>query len=294
VPYSTGVDRPRIAAVVLSMGTRPAELQRALTTLLAQQDVELDTVLVGNGWDPVSLPAGVRAVHLPENVGIPEGRNVGAAHAHGDLLFFYDDDAALPSADVLARLAQPFAADPRLAVAQPRGADPTGAPAPRRWVPRLRTADGGRPGEAVVFWEGVCLVRRTAFDEVGRWPGHFWYGHEGIDLAYRLADAGWRIHYCPDVVVHHPATAASRHAVFYRMNARNRVWVARRNLPTPLVPVYLGLWTALTVARVRRRADLRVWFAGFREGVRSDPGPRRPMAWSTVWRLTRAGRPPVL
>lgn len=285
---------PSVAAVVLSMGDRPAQLAMALDTLLAQQGVDLDVVVVGNGWEPVGLPPAVRCVHLPENVGIPEGRNIGAREARGDVLFFYDDDAFLPSPDVLARLAAVFEADPRVAVAQPRGLDPDGRPSPRRWVPRLRTTAGGREGEVAVFWEGVCCIRRTAFEEVGGWPGHFWYGHEGIDLAFRLVDAGWRLRYCPSVVVNHPATQASRHAVFYRMNARNRVWVARRNLPAPLVPVYLGVWAALTVARVRRPGPLRVWFRGFWEGVTSDPGPRRPMSWRTVGRLTAAGRPPVV
>lgn len=284
---------PTVGAVVLSMGDRPRELAAALETLLAQKGIDLDVVLVGNGWQPEGVPAGVRTVHLAENLGIPEGRNVGAREARGDILFFYDDDATLPTTDVLARLATAYD-DPRVAVVQPRGADPDGRPAPRRWAPRLRTGSGGRAGEVAVFWEGVCTVRRRAFDEVGGWPGHFWYGHEGIDLAFRLVDAGWRLVYRPDVVVHHPATQATRHAVFYRMNARNRVWVARRNLPAPLLPAYLATWTALTLARVHRLDPLTVWAKGFVEGWRTDPGPRRPISWRTVWRLTAAGRPPIL
>lgn len=285
---------PTVAAVVLSMGTRPAELALALDTLLAQQGVALDVVVVGNGWRPEGLPDRVRNVHLPENVGIPEGRNVGAREARGEFVFFYDDDASLPTTDVIARLVAEIERDPRTALVQPRGADPTGLPAPRRWVPRLRTSDGGEAGDIVVFWEAVGLMRRSAFEQVGGWPGHFWYGHEGIDLAFRLVDAGWRLRYCPDVVVHHPATQPSRHEVYYRMNARNRVWVAKRNLPHPLAEVYVAVWSAITVARVRDRHRLGVWFRGLGEGLRTDAGERHPMSWSTVARLTRAGRPPVI
>ena len=173
-------------------------------------------------------------------------------------------------------------------------ADPTGMPTPRRWVPHLRTGGGGAAGDVVVFWEGVCTIRRSAFDEVGGWPGHFWYGHEGIDLAYRLLDAGWRLRYRPDVVVNHPATQPSRHEVYYRMNARNRVWVAKRNLPHPVAELYVAVWSGITIARVRDRDKLGVWFRGLREGVREDAGKRRPMAWSTVARLSRAGRPPIV
>jgi hypothetical protein len=79
------------------------------------------------------------------------------------------------------------------------------------------------------------------------------------------------------------------------MNARNRVWVARRNLPWVLVPVYLLVWVLATVVRLRSsRAALLAWFAGFREGLGPGAGDRRPMSWRTVWRLTRAGRPPIL
>ena len=139
--------RPRVGAVVLSMGTRPEELPLALESLLAQEGVDLDVVLVGNGWAPVGLPPGVRTIHLPENVGIPAGRNVGAAEARGDVLFFYDDDCALPATDVVARLVAVLDADPQVAVVQPRPVDRTGAPGPSRWVPR--------PGGWGPVWSGL-------------------------------------------------------------------------------------------------------------------------------------------
>lgn len=288
------MSKPSVGVVMLHMGDRPVELARALETLKAQEGVDLDVVLVGNGWQPTGLPDWVRTVHLPENVGIPEGRNVGAAEATGELIYFYDDDASLPTPDVLSRLAAVILAEPDIAVAQPRGEDPTGKPAPRRWVPRFDVTDGRGAGEATWFWEAVFMVRRSAFEQVGGWPGQFFFGHEGIDLAWRLADAGWRIIYAPDIVVNHPSTDAARHAVYYRTNARNRVWVARRNLPWPLVPIYLGNWTAITLLRVHDKESLKVWFKGFGEGVRAPAGERRPMSWKTVARLTKAGRPPVV
>jgi hypothetical protein len=78
------------------------------------------------------------------------------------------------------------------------------------------------------------------------------------------------------------------------MTARNRVWLARRNLPLPLVPAYLGTWTLLTVARTHSAAGLRAWAGGFAEGVRTPCGRRQPMRWRTVWRMTMLGRPPVI
>jgi GT2 family glycosyltransferase len=129
---------------------------------------------------------------------------------------------------------------------------------------------------------------------VGGWPGHFFYGHEGIDLAWRLCDAQWVLRYAPEIIVHHPSTSPTRHRVYYRMNARNRVWLARRNLPAPLALIHLLIWVALTVIRVRNLKNLKIWFTGFWEGLTTDCGPRRPMKWRTAWRMLRNGRPPII
>jgi hypothetical protein len=82
--------------------------------------------------------------------------------------------------------------------------------------------------------------------------------------------------------------------MFYRYNARNRVWLARRNLPWPLALTYCAVWVAMTLLRERRPAALKPWFKGFAEGWRKPAGPRRPISWRTAWRMTRTGRPPII
>ncbi|MFC7586331.1 glycosyltransferase family 2 protein [Nonomuraea antimicrobica] len=176
---STGTPRPTIGAVVLTMNDRPAEFTAAMRSLLAQRGVDLDVVVVGNGCVPDQVPGGVRTVELPRNLGIPEGRNVGAANVEGDLIFFFDDDAVLPDPDALLRLATELTSDPRRAFVQPRIADPVTGRTLRRWVPRLRVSHPGRAGTVTVMAEGVVMVRREAFEAVGGWPGHFFLFHEG-------------------------------------------------------------------------------------------------------------------
>ncbi len=92
----------------------------------------------------------------------------------------------------------------------------------------------------------------------------------------------------------HPAAPNARHATWYRLDGRNRVLLARRNLPWPLAWAYLMDWLAMTVARERSASALRAWLSGFAEGWRMDPGPRHPISIRTAWRMTRAGRPPVI
>jgi len=206
----------KFGVVVLTQGKRPDDLGRALASVLAQSGVGTDVVVVGNAWQPTGLPAGVRGLGLPENLGIPAGRNAGVPLVTGDLLFFLDDDACLPTTDVLARMAKRFATDPRLGLIQPRVVDPAGLPAPRRWTPRIRVGNPARSSPAMSTWEGAVAIRRDAFDYAGGWPEPFWYAHEGIELAWRVWDAGYRAGYDGEIEVHHPAikpTRSNRRAV---------------------------------------------------------------------------------
>ncbi|GAA1275273.1 glycosyltransferase [Sphaerisporangium rubeum] len=287
-----------VDVVVLTMNDRPEAFREAMDSLLAQRGVSMRVVVVGNGVEPEGVPEGVRAVGLPVNLGIPQGRNVGAevlgGEDAGEFLFFLDNDAVLPEVDTLARLVGEAREHEEAAYVQPRIADAGSGVTLRRWVPRLRAGDPGRPGSVTVMAEGVVLIRRADYEAVGGWPGHFFLFHEGIDLSWRLWDLGRTGWYAAGVVVHHPATSPSRHDLYYRLVARNRVWLAYRRLPAALIPVYLATWTLLSVVRIRRRGNLAVWFTGLWEGIKGGHGRRRPMSWGTVLRLTLAGRPPIV
>ncbi len=295
----TGASEMRVGAVILTMGNRPEELRALLDSVAKQDGGAIEVAVVGNGSPLPELPEGVRTVELPENVGIPAGRNVGIeAFGPGgsevDILLFLDDDGLLAREDTAELCREAFAADPGLGIISFRIADPDTGETQRRHVPRLRASDPMRSSRVTTFLGGANAVRTRVFEEVGGLPDDFFYAHEETDLAWRALDAGWMIDYRSDMVLFHPTTAPARHAVYHRMVARNRVWLARRNLPAALVPVYLGVWILLTLARRPSRPALRAWLGGFKEGWATPCGPRRPMKWATVWRLTRLGRPPVI
>jgi GT2 family glycosyltransferase len=292
---TSGSARPRIGVVSLTQGTRPADLARGLASLAAQEGVDLDVVVVGNGWNPDGLPEGIRSLGLPENLGIPAGRNRGADVVSGEFIFFLDDDASLPSPTFLADAVAHLRADPTIGLLQPRVVDPQGAANPRRWVPRIRKGDPARSSAVFSVWEGATLLPRAVFDAAGGWGDPYFYAHEGIELAWRVWATGHRAWYAGDLIANHPAIEPTRHAEYYRLNARNRVWLAKRNLPWVLVPLYVGSWTGIQVLRwARNRTALRAWFGGWAEGWRTRPGGRRSIGWVTVWRMSLAGRPPLV
>jgi GT2 family glycosyltransferase len=284
---------PTWGAVVLTRGDRPEVLARAVDSLLRQRDVDIDVAVVGNGWRPEGLPEGVKGVHLPRDEGIPAGRNAGVPAVDGGLLFFLDDDAEIVADDALARLAPRFG---DVGLVQLRVEPRDGGRRSSDWSPRLGGGAPERSGEVTAVWEGAVAMPRAVFDEVGGWPDEFRFVHEGVDLAWRVMDAGYEVHYAADLSVLHPEPPANptRHAYSTYFGARNRVWLARRHLPLPLGVVYaltflLRAWPRLTSAR-ERQALLR----GYLDGLRKPCGSRRRLRVRTLWRMTRAGRPPLL
>ncbi|MFE2151408.1 glycosyltransferase family 2 protein [Streptomyces lavendulae] len=289
--------RPRVGVAVLTMGDRMPELSALLASVAEQDEPAARVVVVGNGTALPDLPGNVTVVDLQENLGVSGGRNVAWRRLRDfgdvDVLVDLDDDGLLTEADVFRRIADLYMTEARLGIVSFRIADETGT-TQRRHVPRLRAGDPMRRGLVTTFLGGGHALSMPMLEETGGWPDAFFFTHEETDLAWRAIDHGWKILYEPRLVLQHPKTSPARHAVYYRMTARNRVWLAKRHLPAPLVPVYLGAWVVLTVVRARSVAGLRAWCGGFAEGIRTSGGPRRPMRWQTVWRLTRLGRPPVV
>jgi hypothetical protein len=284
----------KLSCVILTMGNRPAELDRAIASTAPLRRDGCDLVVVGNGADVPPVPDGVTTIRLPENVGVAAGRNTGVDATVGDVVLFLDDDGWYPDAGLGEYVAGRFAADPMLAVVSFRVVDPAGGPGARWHVPRLRAGDPERSSAVTTFAGGACAIRRSAYLAAGGLPARFFYAHEETDLAWRLMDRGYRLEYDAAARMCHHAMPNARHAEFHRLDGRNRVLLARRNLPWPLAGAYLLDWLAMTLVRVRSASGVRAWLSGFAEGWRIDPGRRHPISVRTAWRMTRAGRPPVI
>ena len=288
--------RPDVSVIVLTRGDRPTQLCAAVDSVLAQRDIALEIVVIANGVAAGAIPTigdeRVRIVAVPENLGIPGGRNVGSAHAGAPLLAFLDDDASFADSGVLARCLVAFGEDFTLGVVALRIVDENGDTA-RRHVPRLGSGRPDRSGPVTAFLGGAAVVRRAAFEDVGAYAAGLRYAMEETDLALRLVDRDWTIRYDATPAVVHPRTDPARHPGAVERTMRNRVWLAYRNLPTTLALCYVANWFVVSVLRQPRRAGDLVH--GVVDGWRTRPrDERKPIRWRTVARLTRLGRPPIL
>jgi GT2 family glycosyltransferase len=282
------------AWVVLTMGNRPVQLRRAVESIGAQAS-GAEIVIVANGVDSARLDVDdlrVRVVASDENLGVPGGRDLGLRSTTADIVFFLDDDAEVVSADLQDRALAQFAADPMTGALSFRIVDESGRTT-RRHVPRIGARSADTSGPVVNFLGGACALRRSAYIEAGGYWSTLRYGHEELELSWRLIDRGWSVRYLADAEVFHPATVIGRHEFGWQLTGRNRVLIARRNLPWPVAILHLVSWSALGVLRAPDARCRRAYLAGFVEGLRTRV-ERRPLAWTTIWRLARLGRPPIV
>ena len=143
----------------------------------------------------------------PRTAASPPGATPASPAVAGELLFFLDDDARLAAPDALARVAaavrgpRPRAAAAARAILRRRtGAARLGAAAAGRRpgpLERRHRGLGGRGGDP----PRPCSSRSAA----GRRSSGF--AHEGVDLAWRVMDAGRRVVYAGDIAVLHPSYA---------------------------------------------------------------------------------------
>jgi GT2 family glycosyltransferase len=173
----------------------------------------------------------VRIIRLERNAGAT-GRNLGVASATTDVVAFTDDDSRWEPGS-LRRANELFHGYPRLGLIAARtlvGSDQRVDPVSAF----MQTAPLGRdhdlPGPSVLgFLACSAVVRRAAFLAVdGFDPITFFMGEEAR-VAYDLAEAGWGLAYCSDVVaLHDPVPGYRPDRV--RLADRNRAltsWMRR-------------------------------------------------------------------
>lgn len=278
--------------VVLTTGSRAPQLDAALASIRRQRPDEIVLVVNGPSTPDVDL-SGVSVVRPERNLGVPGGRDLGVRSSTGDIVCFLDDDAVLLGDTVGAHTAAAFEQDPGLAAVSFRIVDEDGATA-RRHLPRRGDRGAEESGPVATFLGGASAIRRSSYLAAGGYWAELFYGHEELDLSWRLIDRGGSIRYLADEVAFHPRTPIGRHAEGWWYTGRNRVWIARRNLPWAIAIVHVTAWLVLGLVRAPGGPCKRQYLAGWFHGWRRAEIERRPIGWDTVVRLARTGRLPLV
>ena len=282
-----------VSAVVLTTGNRVRELNSALNSLIEASISNLDVVW-NSSKPPVDFEHGVFAqppslLQPGGNLGIAGGRNFGIFRQQSEFVLCLDDDAVLLSTDIQDSAITHFRTNPRCAVIAMRIVDERHSTL-RRHNPRFGTTGVHRSGAVGTFLGGACIIRLSAFVDVGGYNADFFYSMEEQDLTWRLYSAGWNVYYLPDLKVYHPHTSPNRHTSALEQTWTNRCKSARMSLPSLLIPPYLLLHG---VRSLRMGLKLSNLFAGLKIFIERMP-ERQPLKWRHVWILSKAGRPPII
>jgi glycosyltransferase involved in cell wall biosynthesis len=177
-----------------------------LKQLRAQRDTdakEIEIILIDNGGlerirDRFSEFVDLH-IRMKENVGLCPARNVGIAHAAGDIMSFVDDDGVVDG-QYFAAASRHFD-DPRVVALRGRIFARN-----HRYFSTVATHYDRGPAvlEDGLVTEGNCMIRKSALMELGGFAENL-SPHEGSELSCRFIAKfpELRIIYAPDVVMHH-------------------------------------------------------------------------------------------
>jgi GT2 family glycosyltransferase len=265
--------------------------------------VPAEVIVVDNGSQDGSLEylrserPGVRVLALGRNTGFAHAANRGLAAASNESVALINTDVIV-ARDWLGRMASALTGDSRVAsvackmlsLEHPNVVYDAGDVLRRDGVCEQRGRfgpDDGRwdvAGEVFGACAGAALYRRDVVLSLGGFDESYFAYLEDVDLALRLALAGWRCHYEP-VVARHAGEASSRRLPggHHALVTRNTVLLVLKAFPLRWLPLvaYRQLAWAWHASRERRlAAHLRALASavplmpaalGVRRGLRRDP-----------------------
>lgn len=238
-------------AVVIVNFNSGEDLARCIASLEAHRgDATIDVVVIDNASIDDSHKKAkaahpwIRVVENPTNRYLSPAWNQGAAATDAPLLLFLNPDTEW-FAGTLADLATVSRTHPEAGVIGPLVRNPDGTVYPSgRTFPRVMDAVGhaflspftrdnrftrrheldgwDRSTERIVDWVSGCcmLMPRTAFTQVGGFDEGFPLFAEELDIATRLAEAGWKVLFTPQVeIVHDVGVSRSRDRTIVRMKS---------------------------------------------------------------------------
>lgn len=286
---------PRVTVVILNWNGERF-LKTCLGSLQEQTFKDFGTVMVDNGSadDSVELVSRdfpeVEVVPMKGNQGFSAAVNAGIQASDTELVALLNNDTESDSGwlEALVRSvdAHPeagFFASKLVDFHERRILDGAGDALRRSGLPyRLGHGerDRGQYDEPRYVF-GACaaaaLYRREMLQEIGLFDEDFFAYCEDGDLNFRAQLAGYRCLYVPKAVVYHVGSASTggkRSPTATRLGTRNGLWLLVKNLPAPLVPVFLPFFVLGQLSRLIVTTASGVWRAhvtGLVEAIRLLP-----------------------
>lgn len=244
-----------LVTVIITNWNGIKTIGRCLESVMAQTYRPIEVVVADNASSDGSqdfirkrFPE-VKLLCLQKNLGYSGGNNAAFQTAQGRYYFVLNNDAEL-APDCAERCVDAIQRHPRYGAcavklvldARRDRIDAAGITVFKDGLSigrgRLEPAGLFDSREEVFFASGgACLFKREMIDDIGSFDHEFFCYAEDADMGWRAQLRGWKCIYEPGAVVYHCHSAStgpySPFKAFYV--ERNRMWVAWKNFPWPLV-----------------------------------------------------------
>jgi len=280
--------------IVILTYNRCEILSILLNELLSIQRSDLETIIVDNGSTDDTYKMiksdypNFKVIRLNQNYGAI-GRNFGMRIATGKYIVTIDDDILGFNENVLEKLLVMFQKKPSMGTVCFKVIDYYNGKVCNWCHPKKVEDYEDTPFETCEIAEGAVAFRRETLKKSGLYTKELFISHEGADLAARIIDAGYEIHYKPSILVKHKyARKARENWRRYYYDTRNDFWLVILNYRFTFGLTHLARRIPVTFIYSLRDGYLRYWFKAVCVAIKEIPkmlSQRRPISLITQRKL---------
>jgi GT2 family glycosyltransferase len=251
-------DDPLVSVIIVNWNGMKF-IEHCLISIEKQTWKNLEYILVDNGSSDGSAEymqawakriPNAQVILLSRNTGFCQANNIGFAKAKGEWIALLNNDAVadpnwiaelIHRGDVARRIGM---LGGKILFAEPKGMiDKAGHliywDGQNRGRGTMEKDAGQYDREEEILWPDACaaLYHRLVLEETKGFDEDFFAYGDDADLGMRARLLGWKAWYVPSAIVHHrhSATAGAYSPLKIMLVERNRLLLAIKNFPTPLL-----------------------------------------------------------
>jgi len=214
-----------LVSVIIVTRNRKKEFIKSLDSILTSTYKPLEVIVVDNKSDfditktfPERVFKKIKLIQSYKNLGAAGGRNLGARHAKGDYLLFFDDDV-IADKKMVAELVKVLSDKKNTVVTSPKIYDldkKNTLQAVGHWVNMITGRIGGWGvyekdiGQyekilKIPMAGGVLLIKKEFFKKAHGFDEVFFIPYEDSDLTYQATKSGYDVLFVPKATCFHPS-----------------------------------------------------------------------------------------
>lgn len=209
---------PLVSIQILNWN-RADETVRAIKSALNQTYNNIEIIIIDNGSTDDSIEKieinfpNLKLIKLDKNYGCPGGRNRGTDYCNGEYIFFCDNDGVLHS-EAVYNAVNIANQDSKISVVTGHVKDFTN----EIEIDTNFRIHNYNIYKTTIFQGGICLVKKSVFTNIDKYPEDYMYGAEETYLSLRILDAGKCIVKSTNVILWHKKSEKARDLVSEALN----------------------------------------------------------------------------